>query len=442
MQRVALWVVLLLALIGGSFWFTYYVILITPIRIVLPIFLIGLFLSRKSPEFGVRWVRGSFIFLFSWLVYGVFLLVIVPDFTAGLKKSLLTAAGIFYAFSITAVVRDFTDLRRLCYVFVAFCALSAGVGIWEKTTGDHLLLSTFSEVVIRTGVVKKTWWFEYPTGFQFNPNDFGFALCVLTYSCLGTWVVSRARSWQVVATVTACLAGAVTIWTNSRAAMVATIAGALVLLSLGKGLGNRVRMIGVFLVILVIGLIAWSFLPGATGGIYGELEDQIGTLKRSSANRIPLTIAAFRTAFATMGMGAGPGNAAPHMIRNMAGEAVTDPHTLVGEIVSEYGCVFLIAWLVFLWRLSLKMLRTSRSQDREIQAWGLFGLGLIVTTLLGTASPSTSLNEPVFWFAIGYVLAIAKCHALRAEQEAWAEYDEEMIDPELMPQHGAKSVYQ
>ena len=419
-MRILLWIMLFLALIRGSFWFRYYGLAITPFRIAMPFFIILLILCRKKVSFGVRWVRGFYIFFAVWMVYASLQLVYSSNHLAGIKKTLLLSSGIFLSYCICAILSNMRDLRKFILVMGLFCLFVTTIGFWEHLTSKHLLMSTYSDRAAYTGKVALQGRLtgiarDIPSGTQYNPNDFAMALALLAVFTVGAWQVKLSYAWRYTGLVVVVGTLAVIIWTGSRTCMVTMMIGIASLFLASKGSRGKFK---IGLVIAVLALIVWvgSVFFTTTAGTGEKFIEELQSLRNWRKNpRLLLLGNASYTAIVTYGLGTGPANAADHMARGPFPVGhLTDPHSLPGELLSEFG-IFIFLGMVIVFVKILKELWRIRQHDpdNEMQNIATLAIVSIIVLLFATITPSTSMKIYEFWFVIGFGLATIKIGRLR-----------------------------
>lgn len=417
-MRIFLFIFLFLITLRGAFGYLDSVVSIFPSRAFALIFIFAIIYNQsKEKVFGVKWVSKWFFFLVFWVFYSCMQILYMKDVSLGIRQILLLSTGVFIAYSIVALTRDTKDLQMLLNAVIFISLFNVGMGFWEHFTGNHFLLSRFGEQALLSKGNLLTRWFA-PTGGHGNPNDYATALFVLTSLASGKLMTKINKAWLVTIAVLLISSFSVLVWTGSRTNMLLLVLFTFFIVIFSTPTKKHEYINVLFFICCIVGIF-YYFTSDKVINILNSFWSGIESLLYWRENaRIGLTVNAMYTLFVTYGFGAGANNADSFMADGPfpvygVKSLITAPHSLYGEIMSEYG-IFIFAGFVF---LSVKLFKelyyiSQRNCIHDLHLYSKHALILLVGLSFSVFSPSSSIKIHECWFAIGYCLSIVKIYRI------------------------------
>ena len=356
-----------------------------------------------------RWMT----FMILWVVYGVIMLVISPyaDTDRGVRELLSLVCGVlcFYTLSNLHLTKDEieTVLRVLFFVLVVLVL----IGFVEIATGKHMATSMFSdpenEVIKRLDI-------HSATGFMYNINDFSALITLMLPVAIGRFRIRLYRAyidpgWILVACV----------WFINRAndaniCVVSMIIGVMLYFIIQTWKDRRgiaLVLVGLLFFAVVL-FVVFFFQFNQKSDLLSRtflLMDKSAQGQGSIYSRTELYKNAINASWMSGFLGLGPGGYPTFFSQYKTDTALINPHSLLMEILSQYGLLIFLAFvllLVSLYRRSFKLY--SNSKDYEIKEWGRMGMIWVVTYILTSFAPSSYIQFSFHWTLLALICLITE----------------------------------
>jgi len=363
-------------------------------------------------------------FMLIWLIYGAVLLVVSPFSDPGRGTlelfSILCGLLSFYILSgLRLTDREIETLLRVLFFLLLGLVI---LGFYEIITGNHLSFSMFNDP---DNLVKHRWSIHTASGIMYNINDFSALLTLMCPVVIGRFRI-RFR-WGYFDPGWLLLIAVIVInrINDANTSIIAIIVGVVLYFALPLT-GDR-RKMGKLLLVLAIAILAVVLYfvvmeaedEGFLNRVFGLVKETTEG-KGSLHSRILIyrddLVAAWRSGL----MGLGPAGFPVYYTRYPMDSAsgFVNPHSLVLEILSQYGVVICIGFLFLLCRLVKKMYRiykvkTSCEQQKE---WGRMGVIIIVVYLIVTFASSSYLLNTLHWTLLALLCLIADMESERNDE--------------------------
>lgn len=284
--------------------------------------------------------------------------------------------------------------------FVAF-AISAIIAFWELTTDNHLATSKTKEArASNTGLEVYVRYFAAATFYNFNM--YATFLCLtfpfLAYGFLNTEYHSKYRILFLSASVIAII---LTLYNGSRGgllAMMIMVAVLAIKMRIGKGTFIYLT-VGICSVVYLLYKYGSSILLTLTMRMstQGALEDE---------SRFEIWKNVFQVISDYPIIGCGADGLSYAMQRITSG--ITVAHNLFLEVLSQYGFLFFVVFVVFLLRL-YRSAKLSDSQSQKMCVYmGLFSIPVV------SIINSTYLTAPTLWAVMGSLYVFANYEYIKS----------------------------
>ena len=127
-------------------------------------------------------------------------------------------------------------------------------------------------------------------------------------------------------------------------------------------------------------------------------------------------LAGWRSGF----LGLGPGGFSTFYAENPEDTDLINPHSLLMEILSQYGLVILVLFLGLLIYLIRRMIRMYHGYEQEnLREWGRMGVIWIVAYLITSFASSTYLPNSFHWTLIALICLTFAAVVLGDRAGAW-----------------------
>ncbi len=384
-------------------------------------------------------------FLLVWVLYGVILLIAAPyaEPDRGSRElfSILCGAFCFYILSNLHLTKDEieTVLRVLFFVLVALIVM----GFVEIITGQHLPSSMFNDP---DNEVKNRVSINSATGFMYNINDFSSLITLMLPVAIGRFRIKFYRvqldpGWILV----------VCVWIINRIndaniCIISIIIGVLlyfIIYSWRDRRGVALVFAGIALFFLILFLVYYfeftkkADLISRTVDLVEKSEEGVGSVySRSMLYKNGLN-AGWISGF----LGLGPGGFPAYYSVNQSDTLLINPHSLLMEILSQYGLIILALFLFLLITLFRRSFRLYQySSDHDIREWGRTGAILIVTYVISSFASSSYLPFSFHWTLLALICLMTEIgHETEAAKHAEEDTEKKMIGKRELQYEGMSS---
>ncbi len=382
-----------------------------PYRILLILvwllFFTSLIFTRGRLDISHLKVRPYFYYLAAWLLYSILSLLWALDKGAALREITFLFLAFSVMFFVTYYLSDLDSLRLVYSLWLVMMIVLFPVGFWEIITGHHLSISALAHT---SHPVKRF----MPSAFFHNPNDFATSLALGLTFTLGFIRYHR----TVVGRFTGASIFVVGLFlltrTFSRANLLALLAGIAFWLLFLINIKDKLK------VVVIVGLIAalvWVAFPDIAQSIFGTIQTQLislveGVSKPSSQRSMWTRFNLMRNALFfftnSMGFGVGAGNSVYYMenFSIYSTYGISDLHNWWLHILTNYGLLVFLGYLIFYFSLLGNLLRAHRklSEATEKMFCEVAIVGLVVFSIANMSSSSIMALKP-HWLFFAFALA-------------------------------------
>ena len=417
-----------------GFYWTFYRIVVVFLALITLILYRGEVKITARKE-GLLWMG----FLLVWLVYGAVLLVASPysDMNRGTLELFSVLCGLLSFFILSRL--KLTD-REIEGIFKVVFFILLGLillGFYEIITANHLSTSMFNDPENRVAYRVDP---HSASGIMYNINDFSALITLMCPAVIGRFRMKLRRGyfdpgWLLVAAVIV-----INRVNDANTCNIAIIVGVLLYFILPL-MGNRRTMGRVmlfFAIIAVAGILFFALKEGEDGGIvarvFGLVKDTTEG-QGSLHSRILIYRDAFAATWKTGLLGLGPAGFPVYYTMYPSDSNFINPHSLVLEILSQYGIIICLGFLFLLGRLIVRMYRIFKGEallaagqetgaaesaegenaaDTELpevhdkrKEWGRLGLILVVDYFIVSFASSSYLLNTLHWTLLAVLALIS-----------------------------------
>jgi len=353
-------------------------------------------------------------FLLVWFIYGLLLMFLSPyaDAHRGLQELLSIFSGILAFYILTGLSLSRSEieilLRLLFFVLLGLIIL----GYWEIITGKHLSYSMFSDPENLTAKKKNI---HSASGIMYNTNDFSALLTLMCTAALGRFRFDIRRitidpGWLLVAAVVV-----INRINDANISNFAIIIGGIAYFWLAVS-GDR-RKTGLILLILLLiliaaGIVIFAEMGKKDGGIFSRLSWFVtkSTEGRGSLyTRLLIYRDAFSVTLITGLLGLGPAGFPVYFTANPSDSGFINPHSFIFEIMSQYGLIICIGFLILLVMLMARMLKIRRSETDPLRReWGRMGFIMLLVYIITSFAPSSYILMTLHWTLLALLVLISE----------------------------------
>ena len=364
-------------------------------------FCLGYWIIRRKPvlPFGAA---GPYALYFTVLMgYALLSLLWVKDARFSLTNTLgIQLGGAALLLVVVAGVRDRRDLLRLLDVLTLCLVLTVALGVYEIFSGNYTFRPDNPELGL-----KNIYHLYFPYASFHNTNNYSaFLTLMLPFAVYDMFI--RLKGWKgVAASLPLCAIGLFTLLNaDPRACYIALAvmaAAFLVAFALKKEAARYGRKL---LAGAGLGVAALCVLGAVLRG--GKLLTELSTLNmgnHSVRERLMLTIAAFRMMGDYHLMGVGAGNYLQLLPYYSASIKPDNLHNMTLQILTEYGILMFIPYVLLLVALAVKFFRYNSGRLREDMLACIGFMGVCAFPITGIAA-SDATRDLTTWVYIGLLL--------------------------------------
>ena len=356
--------------------------------------------------------RRSFVlwmgFLLAWLIYGVVLLGLSPyaDINRGSRElfSILCGLFSFYILSNLRLTEEEIEkvFRVLFWVLVAMIIL----GFYEIITANHLSSSMFedpeNEVAWRVDP-------HSATGIMYNVNDFSALITLMLPVVIGRYRIRLRRTYIDPGWILIFCVVFINRVNDANTCNLAILFGMFlyVLFQVNYDRRKKGLLIAFALVAVALLLVLYftnkesdGMLVSRTMELVKDSSEGHGSLHSRMILYRNAILAGWRSGF----LGLGPGGFSTFYTENPEDTDLINPHSLLMEILSQYGLVILVLFLGLLIYLIRRMIRMYHEFEQEnIREWGRMGVIWIASYLITSFASSSYLPNSFHWTLIALI---------------------------------------
>lgn len=354
-------------------------------------------------------------FLAIWLVYAFLSIMWAADQIAALKNIIFLFTGISIIFFLVYYMRDINHLNYLYWIWISIFIVLIPVGLWEITTGNHLVVSNLIEE-------DRPWVAFAPTTVFGNQNDYA-AFIVLAIPMIITAIRYCSKLYIRVLGVLVLLCGLfLLIMTTSRSCYLALFTGLAFWFIFLLNLRKKLKTLALVTTICCLIIFAFSSYIQDT---FLLVQDQISSISDISdqsdnlgaAVRPNLIKNALHFTAQSAGFGVGAGNAEYYMehYKVYPTGGVTNVHNWWAEIAVNYGIYIFVGYVILYITLILNLWRAHKivlnRTEKMICESLLVGL---VSFFMASISSSSIIAFSQQWIFFGFALAFLNYTRIKA----------------------------
>ena len=342
-----------------------------------------------------------------WLGYAFVSIMWAADQIAAIRNVIFLFTGISIIFFLVYYMRDINHLHYLYWIWISIFIVLIPVGLWEITTGNHLVVSNLIEE-------DRPWVTFTPTTVFGNQNDYA-AFIVLAIPMIITAIRYYSKLYIRVLGVFVLLCGLLLlIMTTSRSCYLALFTGLAFWFIFLLNLRKKLKTLALVTTICCLIIFAFSSYIQDT---FLLVQDQISSISNiidqsddlgSDVVRLNLIKNALHFTTQSAGFGVGAGNAEYYMENHsiFPTGGITNVHNWWAEILTNYGIFIFAGYLIFygslLWNLWQVYRRIQTGTEKMICEALLIGL---VSFFMASISSSSIIAFPPQWIFFGFALA-------------------------------------
>lgn len=378
--------------VGGFTWTAYRLVVLLSVVVTLP----RSIWIRKSRTNINRWVA----FMAFWSVYGIILLVVgrYSDIHNGFIEWLSIFNGLIVIYIIGYYLGSPENRRKALRLVYWLLNIMVIFGLYEIATGKHWMTSAYYDDTSSVFLYSNT---HQATGFMYNMNDFSAMITCMT----PVLIDPRFGKKRIITLIGVLFINFINDATACTFALM-VFAGFYYLIVRG-GKSKRAFLYKiVFWILLFFGV--YLIVTSGAGLVnrndfIGAMARQIFNAKKSNGS-LYVRLIMYRDAFSawrsTGMLGMGPSGYANYFATHASQSGLVNPHSLILEILSEYG-IIIAEW--FIWLL-IRMYGSAKkmydSMDEGTRTKGLMVIAFIIIYFIASFAPSTFIGYAYQWVLI------------------------------------------
>ena len=382
----------------------------TAYRLTIAICLISVIIVNKRivlhKHFSLtQWV----IFMAFWVLYGLMLMLAggYSDIHSGLVEWLSIVNGLVVIYYMSNMLVH--ENNRTIAINVIYWVLSIMIvmGLMEIVTGHHWATSAFNDPASSVSKYANT---HMATGLMYNMNDFSAMLTCMSPVLLD----SRLREKRILTLIGLV---AVNFINDANACNFAIIIFALYYLLILRG-GKTKRAFAFKLLFWGIALGAVVFIVLSGTGLT-KRRDFLGAMARlifnarNSSGSLYARMIIYRDALTVWWsnkLGLGPGGFAKYFTAHRSLSGLVNPHSLVLEILTQYGIIvagWFLGLLLWMYLTSVKQLSVMRGKMNDKN---LMIIAFVIIYFIVSFAPSSFIGYAYQWLMIAVVCSYLQKH--------------------------------
>lgn len=351
-------------------------------------------ISREEPM--TRWI----LFMTVWSLYGIILLFVgsYTDYHNGFVEwfSIVCGLVVFCCMSRYLSSEQYVDaLVTALYWLLNVLVL---VGFIEIITGWHWTASAFKDYQSTINMYDNN---HLATGFMYNMNDFSALL-----TCLSPILVTeRLGKKRAVTLVGIVIINHINDATTCNIAILFFILYYFLILR-GECNKNAIAFKALFwtaIVLIIVIALCFNMDFSERNDLLGAIARQITNARHGNGSlyrRIVLYKDALSAWFSTGMMGFGPAGFATYFTTHPSLSKLVNPHSLVLEILTQYGiviCGWFLWLLLWMFRSAKKLYKTAIGADKQRV---LMVVAFIIVYFFASFAPSSFIGYSYQWVLI------------------------------------------
>ena len=351
-------------------------------------------------------------FLLIWFFYGAAMLVASPyaDSHRGLQEllSIMSALLCFYVITGLKLMDEEIEwlLRILFFLLLGLILL----GFWEIITAHHLSTSMFEDPENTTLYRVDP---HSSAGIMYNVNDFSALLTLMCPVVIGRFRIRLSRCYIDPGWLLVLAVAVINRINDANICNFAIILGVVIYIwiAISGDRRNKGWMLVTLLLLIAGGLLLYSVMDGQEGGLISR---SLGLVKDSTEGvgslhaRLLIYRDALSSAWFTGFLGLGPAGFPVYYTANPSDSGFFNPHSFIMEILSQYGLLICLGFIVLLIWLMKRMLKIWKNEENEKRReWGRMGFIMIPVYLVVSFAPSSYILMTLHWTLIALLVLIS-----------------------------------
>lgn len=413
-KRAAQFLLILTAMMPSLCAFSFWGIHFNIERIILPL-LAYMFLFNSNRFTGRKLGKLSFsilLFLIYWILYGLFLTLIsnYVNLKESIKELSTLVFGVLLIFSFMCVCSNPDDIYQCISISKKILWIILFIAIIEILTGWHLSTSCYNDPEFIDSMLKIYGYVpavKSATGFQYGVND--FAAFIALFSPL--FFINLRTKYFWINWIGWGICFIITLKNDAIISAISMIIG-LVFYWIFKKHSRVIKktplIIG-FLITLISLLLIWRkniLLSWNLSSIVETVKVQLAnrnTYGSSSNLRLQIYKDTLKSIINSKYIGMGPSSLQNYFQVYPSTSRLVDPHNLWLEIMSQYGIMIFLFYIIILLYLGVRLYRKYQSSSQPLY---LAFASVLVIYIFVSLAPSTFLGYLYQWLGIAFCIVL------------------------------------
>lgn len=378
---------------AGFTWTAYRIIVVLSIITIVALQVVLKFdVSHTAP----KWL----LFMTFWVVYG-FALLFVGKYS-DIHNGFVEMLSIFNGLIVMYVIRLFLQFEENRYqaIKLLYWLLNLMIifGFAEIITGKHLATSAFLDPASSIYSYSNA---HLATGLMYNVNDYSALI-----TCMSPILIDRRLGKKRIVTLICILV--INQINDANTCTLAILFFVLYfLLIIVGGKTRKAFLCRLLFWAIVVGSLAFIFFMGAglteRTDVIGAIARHIFNAKRSTGSlyfRLTIYKDALLAWLSTGMIGLGPSGFSSYFSANTSASGLINPHSLVLEILSQYG-IIIGTWFIFLlYKMFIAGKKLCNEEDSNSRTRGIMVIAFVIVYVIASFAPSTFIGYPYQWLLI------------------------------------------
>lgn len=353
--------------------------------------------TRKIPITIKKPNKYSIHFMMVWLLYALFSLAWVKDYTGWLKSIYFLALGMICIILFNTYFKDKIDIIN-SFKLVSFVSIFHNMVGWiEVVTGTYRFVTLEKAFYFAKG--------NYPVSVFGNPNDFATFMLFSIFITYTSYMTTNSIIMKNIYRINMVSSFTLLLLSGSRANILGLFLGMLIFIFLSIKNKKTRRTVGV---LIIIGIATLIVFPDSVYLIRNELDFSSTDIVGSDNVRINLIKNGVVFLFNTFLFGTGSGNSEFWMQNYsvFSTGGIYNLHNWWIEILVNYGLIIFILYVLFYVKLFKSML--SKFKNSDTFNGKILSLSIITCMsgyILGSISSSSNLNSEWLWVFWGLTIS-------------------------------------
>jgi teichuronic acid biosynthesis protein TuaE len=339
-------------------------------------------------------------FYLFWFVYAFFTVIWAKSNTAWFRSVYFLGLGLLSVVLINMYFHDIENIKISFLLLSLITLVNVVIGWYEFLTQNYFFLD--ADRAFRYGLSK------YPVSWFYNTNGFATFLLIGIFASYVSLKLSKSKTIKAMYFLVVIGAIPLIFLTRSRANIVGLVIS-IVLFYFIMLKRKRRSLLSLYIILLITGLLLVGFVTSDIyesifGGVSFDFEGS-----GSDSTRLNLLKNGGYFLLRTFGFGVGSGNVEywmEHYAIYPTG-GITNIHNWWGEILTAYGLVVFIGYLLLYWKLfsTCYLLSVSKTENKEISVIATSIACSLAGFVIGAVSSSSNISSEWLWIYMAVVIA-------------------------------------